>query len=123
MEGSNLNKYPVGRQDTLKKEGIIDALNLFYEVHYSSYTMSLVIHHNMNLDELGEKVTSIFEGIPNKSLEPISYKNVEFPYEKNVNKLVKMVSTGNNNVMNITWTIPQEWEDKYNKPYKFVTNL
>ena len=52
IPGSLLNRFSTGNLETLKKPNIMEELRKFYNSHYSSNLMNLVLVSRLSLDEL-----------------------------------------------------------------------
>lgn len=60
-------RFTVGSNETLRKDGILDALKKFYDKYYSTDNMLLVIVHNKIDDMFRNKIRNIFGKIRKKS--------------------------------------------------------
>ena len=69
-----MSRFTIGNLDTLKKEGVVEALRLFYDKYYSANLMALVVKSQLSLDEMETwLMTSDFNLVQNKELPKPNY--------------------------------------------------
>jgi len=81
IPGSLLNRFSTGNLETLKSDTILTDLKSFYDQHYSSNLMSLVLVGKQSLDELQELAVENFHQIVNKEL-PVKDWSGETVFDK-----------------------------------------
>jgi len=59
------NKFGVGSLETLKHSSIRDDMIKFYQKHYSSNVMKVVLFSNKSVDEICDMARSAFSKVPN----------------------------------------------------------
>ena len=74
-------KFSTGNAETLHVEGIRESLVEFYNKHYSSNRMALVVLGKETVDELQTWVEGFFANVPNHSLEPNVFPGDPFANE------------------------------------------
>ena len=94
----------------------------FYNAHYSSNLMKLVIYSKEDVDKVTDLVNSLFSQIPNKSLP--SYRLPEPPFDiSNLKNIYKIVPIQNKMTINYTWILPNQEEHYRNSPGSYLTHL
>lgn len=63
---SPLHRFNCGNLESLKQEGVREALLKFHQTYYSSNIMKLCIVGKQNVDELERIVSDLFKDVPNK---------------------------------------------------------
>ena len=66
---SNLNRFNIGNSDSLKQEGIREALLEFHKTWYSSNIMKLCVTGKFEVEEVEKLVVELFSQVPNKDVE------------------------------------------------------
>lgn len=66
---SCFNRFNCGNMESLKQDGIREALLNFHKTWYSSNIMKLCILSNRSLDDLEALVTDLFKDVPNQDVE------------------------------------------------------
>lgn len=80
-------KFSVGADETLRSHNLREDVIQFYQSHYSSDVMSLVVSANQSLDSLEQLVTEAFSKVERKSL---SIKSPSIKKHLNVQEVIKL---------------------------------
>ena len=64
-----LNRFNCGNMESLKQDGIREALLNFHRTWYSSNIMKLCILSNKNIEEMEKLVNELFSEVPNKDVD------------------------------------------------------
>lgn len=118
------SKFGTGNLDTLfnnhkenckDEEGckilIRQELINFYQKHYSSHKMSLVVLTNKNFDKIEDKIKNIFNNV--KKSQVSEEKVIEKPFnDDSLNKIVFVKTIKDNDILSFLWDI-QPIFDKY----------
>ncbi|CDW88765.1 a-pheromone processing metallopeptidase ste23 [Stylonychia lemnae] len=113
------NRFTWGNIKSLTEKSpdtLIDDVRKFFNDHYSSDRMKLVIQVKTDdcMNELREKVQEIFSQIDNKNLglQNFHYKSdgaiVQLPYENNLNQMIVFNSVKNTNNIQILFTFHKQ---------------
>lgn len=130
------NKFGTGDMNTLfnnhldendgdeekTKEQIRTALIKFYNEHYSSDKMNLVVLSNQTLDKMEETIKKMFNNVVNKPC--IKSINLNKPMDKeNLNKMCYVRTVMDKDSLQILWNVPSM--EKYYKcnPEKYISHL
>jgi insulysin len=65
---SPMDRFTIGNMESLKQEGIREALLKFHKDWYSANIMTLAVCSNQSLDELETMITSLFSPVENKNV-------------------------------------------------------
>jgi insulysin len=122
-EGSALNRFNCGNLETLKQEGIRDALLKFHQTWYSSNIMRLTVIGNHDMETLEELANKLFSQVPNKDVvvpsfaEPISYD------ARNLGQLLTYVPVKDKDILSFTWVLPYSEMEYKSAPLSYHSNL
>ena len=130
------HKFGTGNLETLKKDGLNEALHQHHLKYYSSNNMNLVIVGPQSLDELNKYVNDSFLEIPNKDIDyskeimPTNLQPIAFPHKYDINKLktleitdsrissalkvIQIAPTKKEHTLSILWELPT-----YMNKYKY----
>ena len=65
---SALNRFSTGNLETLKKDGVVEALKDFHQKWYSSNIMNLVVYSNKSIEDIETQVKELFSEVENKNI-------------------------------------------------------
>mmetsp|Transcript_21921 Transcript_21921/g.21111 ORF Transcript_21921/g.21111 Transcript_21921/m.21111 type:complete len:174 (+) Transcript_21921:489-1010(+) len=122
-EDSYLNTFNCGNLETLKQDGIREALLDFHKKYYSSNIMKLVVSSKYEIEKLESWVRSLFSAVPNKQLvvpnlgEPVPFD------EKNLGQLFKYVPIKDKDVLTFFWSLPYSEMEYKSQPLKYHAHL
>lgn len=98
------HRFCIGNKKTLQ-DVTSQELRSWYEGHYSSDRMHLVIYSHLPLETLERDVVSYFSALPKRPTPTISYDSPLFPSE--LNKQVLLVSPLQDiHLLELTWELP-----------------
>ncbi|RLV89243.1 A-factor-processing enzyme [Spathaspora sp. JA1] len=124
------NGFSTGNFHTLSEEPKsrgVDVRNVlidFYQTHYSSNLMSLVILGKEDLDTLTNWAIEKFSLIPNKQLARPNYQGELILQQQHLNKLIKAQPIMDNHQLELQFMIPDDFEDKWDsKPMGYYSHL
>lgn len=114
--------FDCGNKNTLDVDNIQQSLIDFYNKHYSSHLMKLIISSNHSLDEL-KKFSKKFEKIPKKKVDCLQ---LTFPIvnnnKKNCVHYIEMCSTDNKNKLCVVWQL--KYDNIFlNKPLYYISYI
>ena len=94
-------KFSTGNSETLKNMPF-NELKSWYETHYSSNLMTLVVYSPLKMAELKKMVIEKFSGIKNLKKEPFEVKESLFS-EDNAGKIVYIKPVSNIQILSLEW--------------------
>jgi len=118
-------KFGTGNLKTLKKDNIRNILIKFYQKHYSSNLMKLVILSNKSINEIITLVTNKFSKIPNNEYKKNSINCLPFDINSKNSlcaKLFNIIPVYDSNILILNWQLPYINEYKY-KPLEYISTL
>ena len=102
-----MNRFSTGNLETLQIPNILDELKKFYEKHYSSNLMNLVLVSKYSLDELQKFVETNFSEVKNQDLPAKDFKDeVIFDRAHSFGRIYKIIPKKNLKVLKLTWILP-----------------
>ncbi|ODV93679.1 hypothetical protein PACTADRAFT_51446 [Pachysolen tannophilus NRRL Y-2460] len=122
------NKFSTGNLNTLSelplKEGVDvrDELINFYNKHYSSNLMRLVVLGREDLDTLTKWVVEKFSEIPNKDKSKSIFNNPPFT-KKELQKLIKAKPVMDTKSMELTFITPDQSSNWESQPQRYFSHL
>ena len=123
-EDSQLNRYTIGNLNTLKKDGIREALMGFHDKYYSADIMGQAMYSNDSLDNMEKAVMESFSEVVNKNIAPISFKNHPYPYsQEKLGKLIKSVPVKDHDYLQFKYLLPELEKEKLKKPLNYISHL
>lgn len=124
-ENTEFNKYNVGNLDTLKKDGVVEALKDFHSKYYSSNQMGLVVYAPEELDQIQKKVEEIFDPVPNKKIKYETWKELPFPFSSKIfGKLARIVPVKDLDKMTISFAFDGKYyNSRKNKSLNYLSHL
>jgi insulysin len=125
------SKFSTGTLETLGNDNIRDQLIEFFNKHYSSNVMKLVVSSNLQFDELEKHITEIFSQIKNNNYIPQKYdaKPFDFKIKKNEQKnvvaakIIKLVPIVDTDELVVVWSLPPLKRYFKYKPVEFLSHL
>ena len=78
---SKLHPFDMGSVETLKQDGIREALLTLHRTWYSSNIMSLVLIGKHSLEQLEQWAVSLFSGVENKHVQAPDLSKPEMPFD------------------------------------------
>lgn len=121
---SLLQKYNVGNLETLKKEGLIEALRKFYNTYYSANQMAVVINAPFDLDTQQAKLEEHFGTVPNKEIKYSDFKDEDYPYgPEQLGKFVKICPIQDKDTLKIVFPLPSQYQNRYDRIEDFWSHL
>lgn len=103
---SHYSKFQSGNLDSLKKDGVRDALIKFHSKYYSGNIMNLVIYGKASIEELEAIALDNFASIANKEVEVEDVSSPHpYPVEKR-KKFIKSVPHNDVRELIIRWITP-----------------
>ncbi len=111
-------KFSTGNSDTLK---IIPpkTLKRWYESHYSSNIMTLVIYSNQSLETLEKFVSAKFSKVPNHNLTPMS-KSLPLFLDDTKQKFIYVKPIANIQTLSIEWELDTSLIDDESKSAELI---
>ena len=113
------SRFHVGNLETLKKDGIVEAVIAFYKKHYSANLMKLVVRSGLELDKVETMIHMWFTAIPNLNVQPVVWKH---PAIAETGKLVKYKLLQEGREVNYVFEFPGRSPYK-NVPCEFLASL
>ena len=113
------SRFEVGNLETLKRDGIVEAVISFFNKHYSANLMKLVLRSGLDLNAVEKLIKKVFSAIPNLDLPPTVW---ELPAFTETGKLVKYKLLQEGREVHYVFTVPGP-EPYKTAPYKFLSNL
>lgn len=77
------NRFTCGSRETLRKEGIREALSDFHSKYYSSNIAFACLYHNESIEMMRKDAIELLSGIENKKVERPNYKDLKRPFGPN----------------------------------------
>jgi len=120
-ERNPIKNFSTGTLETLDIPNIDDVVKKYYETHYSSHLMKLVVLGQESLDELEQNVRSIFTNVKNNA----NVQKIPENYPPIMTKtcLCKYVPIRNENTLSINIQLPRYKEHYLLKPIAFLSHL
>lgn len=97
----SLNTFGTGNLETLKIPDIREQLIAFYDAHYSSHLMKLVVY--VDSEEVMGPICEMMEGIPRKDISHIRHE--DNPFEGVGSVFYRVLSVKDENELYLSWTI------------------
>lgn len=124
LDGSAYKLFSIGNLETLKKEGLMDALRKFHDEFYSANQMALVMYTQQDLDEVEKHVEKIFSPIKDHKIQYQNFSKAKFPFdETNSKKLLKMVPNRESDELILSFMFPSYYKHKKDKVVKYYNHL
>ncbi|OGN59673.1 MAG: hypothetical protein A3F40_01080 [Chlamydiae bacterium RIFCSPHIGHO2_12_FULL_27_8] len=111
-------KFPTGNSKTLGDMPISELVK-WYNEHYSSNLMTLVIYSPLDLDVLKEMAVSKFSPIENKGKDPLTINENYFSND-NLSKIVYIKPISNMNIISLEWEVKLTQSEIDNKTLEIL---
>ena len=121
---SPFHHFSTGNLQTLKKNGVYEALIDFYKKYYSSDAMCLCVYSNQSISDLSVLVENIFSKVPkNENYSPPIYNTI-LPYdEKNLGFLYKIFPIKDKDSIDFNYFLPDTSLYYKKKPLNFLSSV
>ena len=117
------NTFSCGNEQTLKQEGVREALLKFHSEYYSSNIMTLCVLSNASIDQLAIWVTELFIQVENKQVK-VPDLSTPCSFDKsNTHKFVKFVPVQDEDKLIFSWSLPYCEKLFRTKPLSFISSL
>lgn len=121
-EGHPYGKFSTGNKDTLSHPDLRGMLLKFYNSHYSSNLMKLVVYGQKDVETLSKEVESRFCKVVDKNYE--SFRLKESPFgDKVLNKLIKIVPVTDKMTLELIWIIKNKSDNYKSPPSRYVSHV
>jgi len=121
---SPMDRFTIGNMESLKKEGIREALLKFHKDWYSSNIMTLAITSNSSLDELEKMAVELFSGVENKNVKVPDFSLLPRAYNStNLGRLTKSLPIQDKDRLVIKWIVPYCGKDHRTSPLNYFCHL
>lgn len=117
---SPYNHFGLGCSKTLGIEGIREKVIEFYEKHYSSNVMSLVLYGQEKIETLEQWAMDMFCLVPDKG---VVLESLEKPIFGDIGKVIKIVPMKNVRTLRFLWPLPSIINLYQYKPDWYISNL
>ena len=102
-KNSMINKFGTGNLETLKKDGVRDAMISFYNKYYVSSNINIVTVSSLDNETVNKYITQSFSNIPKKVVPKIK---LEKPFFENNGKNYFLKSVSKDHTLVYLWEIP-----------------
>ena len=120
---SALNRFSTGNLETLKKDGVVEALKDFHKKWYSANIMNLVVYSKKSCDELETMVKDLFSVVEDKQVTVPSFKEPEcYPKEK-LGQIHYIKPIMNKDTLKFHWFYECHQKDHYHKVLNIVSHV
>ena len=116
------SQFRAGNLESLKKPGLIEALNAFYTEEYSADRMALVVLGEEDLDALESMVRERFSEVPNRNLGP-GYLNLPLFDQKRLPLVVQSRPVSESRRMTLMFPIPDTDAFAGQAPLRYIGHL
>ena len=113
--------FATGNSQTLAKVTRKQLIE-FYQNHYSSNLMHLVIIGNQNLNQLQQWVNDDFSSLNNRHLKPLSLPETFLP-SSDLFRLLEIKTVANIRQLKLIFPLPPSWQDYQSNPLNFISFL
>ena len=120
---SALHRFACGNLESLKQEGIREALLGFHQKWYSANIMRLCLLSNKDLDTMQNLVTDLFAGVTNKDVVVPNLGEFKAYDEKNLQQLFRFVPIKDKDILSLYWFLPYCEEEYRTQPLKYHSHL
>lgn len=117
------SRFYTGTLETLKKEGIREALIEFHDSYYSANLMKLVVFGRDSLDTLQKWVVTMFSPVVNAQVALPQFDTLPWDLDNYAPSLVKVRTLKEMLSLNITWLISDQRAHYKTKPEVYLTHL
>jgi insulysin len=120
---STLNRFATGNLETLKKDGVVEALKEFHKKWYSANIMNLVVYANKSLDDIEKLVRELFSAVEDKSVTVPSFEEPpSYPPER-LGYLYFVKPVLNKDTLKFNWFYSNHSRDYYQKILDIVSHV
>ena len=114
-----LSRFSGGNLETLRQDGIVEAVIAFYKKNYSANLMKLVVRSGLNLVAVEKMIRDRFSAIPNLNLHPAVWN---LPGFTESGKLVKYKLLQEGREVHYVFAVPGPEPYKF-APFNFLSTL
>lgn len=113
--------FATGNAETLKNAKRDDVIK-FYEGHYSSNTMKLVLMSNLDVEAIEKLAHKYFDDIPNRNLTPMHVDDALFAGQK-LPQFHEVQSIKDQEILRLAFNIPDDMPYWQSKPVSLIGEL
>lgn len=107
IPGSILNRFSTGNLETLKVPNLMEELKSFYQAHYSSNLMNLVLVGRADLDSLQYYAETNFSEVENRDLPVKDFSDhVVFDEKHTFGRICKIIPSKDIKALTMEWQMP-----------------
>ena len=123
-EGSALARFMCGNLESLKQEGIREALLKFHKDWYSANIMNLVMCGKEPLDTLEQWATEKFAGVANKDVTPPKYDQPKLPFTAdNLGQIARFKPVQDQDTLEMYFVLPYVEKEYKSSPLAYFSHL
>ena len=127
---SKFSNFNIGSSESLvktpqaNKVDIVQRVKDYYNNYYSANLMTLVLVDNRPVDEIEDLARKVFNNIPNKKRDELSYADFPKPFTGQfTNKLVQYVQLDPIKSLKFIFSVDSTRKHLFLKPYDYLTQL
>jgi len=120
--GHAYNKFSTGNKATLDLPNIRDDLLNFYDKHYSSNLMKLVVYGKEDLDTLEKWAREFFTDVKNNNVKLEKFTEMPFG-EENMKDFWKIVPVDDKDTLEMVWVLESLHPHYKNDPASYISHL
>lgn len=120
---SVLNRFNCGNLESLKQEGIREALLNFHKTWYSSNIMKLCVTGRHDIDKLEEMARQLFSQVADKEVK-VPDLSKPAPYdERNLGHFYRFVPVKDKDILSFVWHLPCTEAEYKTQPLRYHSHL
>lgn len=123
-ENSPFNRFDCGNLESLKQEGIREALLNFHKTWYSSNIMRLVLSSDKTIEELEKLATDLFSPVVNKNITVPDFSQPPAFNDSNTSTLTRFVPVKDKDILSLYWAgLPYCELEFRSQPTNYLSHL